>query len=116
MQALLLDENFPRSVGIGLAAAGHEVQNVADCAAGTADRGVLQLARDHGLRLLTLDADFGDLVFHQGVVPPPAILYFRLHPIDVDQLLELALRGLRETPDGYFAVIARDGTRLRAFP
>jgi hypothetical protein len=54
-------------------------------------------------------------VFHRGVAPPPAILYFRLHPIVVPELLQLALRALVETPDGCFAVVTRDGTRLRPF-
>jgi hypothetical protein len=30
-----------------------------------------------------------------------------------DELLKTTLRGLAETPEGYFAVITRDSTRLR---
>ena len=56
---LLLDENFPRSVGAALAAAGHDVLHVASIASGANDRAVLALACERGLRLLTFDADFG---------------------------------------------------------
>jgi predicted nuclease of predicted toxin-antitoxin system len=113
--ALLLDENFPHSVGKALAAAGHDVLYVAFVAPGANDRAVLALACEQGRRLLTFDADFGDLVFHHGAVPPPAILYFRVHPVVAEEVLSLALRALGEAPEGSFAVVTREGTRLRPF-
>jgi hypothetical protein len=52
-----------------------------------------------GRRLLTFDVDFGELVFSRGAAAPMAILYFRLHPIVMEEVLELALRAVAETPD-----------------
>jgi predicted nuclease of predicted toxin-antitoxin system len=46
-----------------LRAAGHDVFAVAEQAAGTPDREVIQLALDDGRVLLTEDKDFGQLVF-----------------------------------------------------
>lgn len=114
-QALLLDENFPRSVADSLAAAGHDVVRVGVVAPGIDDRAVLELARVGARTLLTLDSDFGDLVFRQGAIPPLAIIYFRVHPLTAERLFELATRALEETPAACFAVVTPEGTRLRLF-
>ncbi|HMC16217.1 MAG TPA: DUF5615 family PIN-like protein [Albitalea sp.] len=113
--AILLDENFPLDVARGLAATGHDVLSVALVAPGISDRAVLALARSTGRWLLTFDADFGDLIFHQGEPPPPALLYFRLHPIIVAEVLERALRSLVDVQDDCFAVVTRDSVRMRRF-
>ena len=112
---LLLDENMPRSVAEGLAAAGHDVLPVATTAPGIDDRAVLALAREGQRWLLTFDADFGDLLFHKGAAPPPAVLYFRVHPIVATEVLALALRVLGEDADAGFTVVTREGTRRRPF-
>ena len=114
-KAILLDENFPRAVANGLIVAGHDVEAVASSAPGLNDRGVLALARSRQRWLLTFDSDFGELVFHRGAEPPPAILFFRVHPIVVADVLDLALRALEEVPTGVFAVVTREGTRSRPF-
>jgi predicted nuclease of predicted toxin-antitoxin system len=111
--ALLADENFPVSVIEGLASAGYDIVSVAQVSPGIADLAVLELACHTGRYLLTFDADFGDLVFFHGATAPRAILYFRIRPIIIDELLAAALRGLAETPEGYFAVVSRESTRLR---
>lgn len=112
-QALLADENLPRPVIRGLAEAGHDVLSVASVAPGIDDLAVLALARSTGRRLLTLDGDFGRLVFARKAPSPIAILYFRVHPVVIDELLQLALRAVAETPDGHFAVVGPDGIRIR---
>lgn len=112
--ALLADENFPLPVIDGLRADGYDVAAVAHQCPGIDDRAVLALARDTARRLLTFDSDFGDLVFFHGVQPPPAILYFRIHPVVVADVLSAARRALAEVPDGMFAVITVADTRMRS--
>lgn len=112
--ALLADENFPLPVIDGLMADGYDIAAVARLCPGVDDRAVLALARDTARRLLTFDSDFGDLVFFHGVKPPPAILYFRMHPIVVTDVLSAARRALSEVPDGMFAVVTVADTRMRA--
>lgn len=112
-RGLLADENFPGPVIRGLAAAGHDILSVAASAPGISDLAVLDLACRTGRRLLTFDVDFGELVFSRGAPAPTAILYFRLHPIVIEEVVELALRAVAETPDGHFAVVGRESTRIR---
>lgn len=110
---LLADENFPLPVIKGLIDEGYDVLSIAEISPGIDDRAVLSLARESGRGLLTFDVDFGDLVFSHGIEPPAAILYFRLHPIILDELLTITLCALNEIQSGYFAVISREGIRLR---
>ncbi|WMJ09090.1 DUF5615 family PIN-like protein [Nitrosomonas sp. sh817] len=110
---LLADENFPLPVIKGLIDADYDVLSIAEISPGINDRAVLSLARETGRSLLTFDVDFGDLVFFHGIEPPEAILYFRLHPIIVEELLAISLCALNEIQSGYFAVIQREGIRLR---
>jgi predicted nuclease of predicted toxin-antitoxin system len=112
---VLLDENFPAGAARGLEAAGHEVASVATLAPGLEDHDVLALARDQERVLVTFDADFGDLVFQRGEPPPPAIVYLRLHPIVVDEVLALTLRALRAPTLSSFVVVTRRGLRRRSF-
>ena len=110
---LLADENFPLPVIKSLIDAGYDVLSIAEISPGINDRAVLSLACESGRSLLTFDVDFGDLVFSHGVEPPAAILYFRLHSIILDELLIITLCALNEVQPGYFAVIQREGIRLR---
>jgi predicted nuclease of predicted toxin-antitoxin system len=113
--ALLADENFPRSVIAGLRENGYDVLAMAEHAPQTEDRGVLALARQTSRWLLTFDSDFGDLIFRDGELPPPGILYFRLHPIVADRLLALAARALAAPLEAGFVVVAEEGERRRPF-
>jgi predicted nuclease of predicted toxin-antitoxin system len=114
-RALLADENFPGNVINALLAAGYDVLSVATYSPGISDRAVLELACSSGRRLLTFDSDFGDLIFAQGAAAPAAIFYFRLHPIVVEEVTQIALRALVDVPDGFFAVVSRESIRLRTF-
>jgi len=114
--ALLLDENIPRSAGVVLARAGHDVLHVGDVEPAADDRRVLGIARDTGRVLVTFDADFGDLVFHRGESPPPAILYMRLHPVDGVTAGSLAVQALALPVLGQFMVCTVDGLRRRPLP
>jgi predicted nuclease of predicted toxin-antitoxin system len=116
MAALLLDENLPRSAADALARAGHDVLHMAQAEASADDRRVLALARASGRVLVTLDADFGDLVYRHGEPAPPAILYVRLHPIDGVAAAALVMQALDDAVQGHFVVCTRDGQRRRALP
>ncbi|MBE7417664.1 MAG: DUF5615 family PIN-like protein [Ideonella sp.] len=116
MADLLLDENVPRSAGQALVQAGHNVIFVAVLAPGAGDRQVLTLAREHRRMLVTFDSDYGDLVFQQGVAPPPAIIYLRLHPITGEGAAALTSEALGAEPLGHLVVATPGGLRRRALP
>jgi len=114
-RAVLADENFPLPVIKGIRVAGHDVLAVAAVCPGLGDRVVLDLAREEERCLVTFDSDFGDIIFFHGVASPGAILFFRVQPVVIDDVLTAALRALTEVPDGFIAVVGRDDIRLRPF-
>jgi predicted nuclease of predicted toxin-antitoxin system len=116
MAALLLDENMPRSVGRALVEAGHDVAFAADTEPAADDRSVLALARAGQRMLVTFDADFGDLVYQQGVPAPLAIVFLRMHPIDTAAAAEMVLQALAEAPLDQFVVCTKRGRRRRPLP
>lgn len=54
-------------------------------------------------------------MFQHGEIPPPAVLYLRVHPLAVEDVLTLALQALARPCEGRFVVVTRDGLRTRAF-
>jgi len=113
----LADENIPNSAVALLRQRGQEVFSVASLAPGAPDEQVMQIAVDRHCILLSFDRDHGDLIFGQGVAPPPAVVYLRLYPPS-PEALEKILASLIELGDsvlsGQFTVVTLDGIRQRA--
>src|SRR5437016_272035 len=75
---LLADENFPAPVIGELRRRGHDVVAVAEKMPGAPDTRVLAVAVDDQRLLLTLDRDYGDLIFHHSHPAPAGVVLFRL--------------------------------------
>lgn len=107
----LADENFPGPSIRLLRALGYDVIAIAEQAARSADRGVLDMARREGRILLTFDRDHGWLIFDQKAAPPPGVLHFRLH-LESPERPALRLIALLNDPEvtllGHYTVIRRD--------
>ena len=107
---ILADENIPRGMIAALRAAGHEVTAILETIPQAEDEKVLATAVEHGLVLLTFDADFGRMIFAEGYRAPPGIIYLRSPPPSVDAAIERVLRVARaDAPsiDGYFVSVDR---------
>jgi len=114
----LANENFPRPSIILAREAGLEVLSVADLMPGATDRAVLEFAVQEGLWVVTLDRDYGELVFAGKVACPPAILYFRQGTYAPTWPGE-RLRELAAVPDtvlGHLVVVTEGATRRRPLP
>ena len=75
----LADECVTVSLVRDLRAAGHDVLYVAEFAASLSDVEVIAVASREGRLLLTVDKDFGELVFRRGQAVPGLIL-LRIDP------------------------------------
>lgn len=104
---LLVDENFPRPVVIALRELGFEVTCVAEDAPGGLDEEVLARCDDTRMTLLTLDKDFGELVFRRGLPAGGGVILFRIEAESLEQFTEIALAALRSRTDwsGFFTVV-----------
>jgi predicted nuclease of predicted toxin-antitoxin system len=115
---LLADENIPSACILALREEGFDVEAVSVRMRGATDVQVLTAAREQGRWLLTFDRDYGELIFHRGLAPPPGVLYLRFVPESPDAPARAVLAALAHLHgDGLFVVVASDGSlRSLAFP
>ena len=116
MARFLADENFPGPSVRLLRDAGHDVASVKEAAPRTADPDVLRWAARERRVLLTLDADYGDLVFRHGLPAPWGVVFCRLDPV-VNEEPALRILALLEEYDakleGMFTTIKPRSIRQR---
>jgi predicted nuclease of predicted toxin-antitoxin system len=112
---LLLDENLSAAHALRLQQAGHDAVAVLDVGLGGADDAVVrQFAVEHGRILVTLDADFGNIL-RFPLDRSPGIIWLRPWPPSeavIETLLDGTLRQLAETDMTGKLVVAEPG-RIR---
>jgi predicted nuclease of predicted toxin-antitoxin system len=116
--ALLANENFPAPAVRTLRSAGVDVVAVREAMPAASDREVIAYARREGRWILTFDRDYGELVFREGLPPPPAILFFRQEPFLPEYPADLVLALLSDPGqvDGCMVVIGERNIRRKRFP
>ena len=115
----LADANFPGNSGRLLQQRGVDVVQLPVSEQGSPDEWVLQTAATQVRTILTFDRDFGDLVYHQGEVPPPAgIVFFRAKTFTPTEpaLWLLRLLELQTRFEGFFTTVTAELTRQRELP
>ena len=115
----LANENFPRASIRYLKEIGFEVISASEKFHMASDHRIVEIAKAEGLVILTMDKDYGKIIFKDGVVDPPPIVLFRFPtgtPPDLPaKILELHLKQGR-TIAGKFTVIDEDDWRQRPLP
>lgn len=116
--ALLANENFPAPAIRKLRAAGVDVVAVGEVMPAASYKAVLEFARREQRWIVTFDRDYGDLIFREGLLPPPAILFFRQEPYPPDRPADLVLAMLSEPQqaEGCMVVISERNIRRKHFP
>lgn len=95
---LLADENVEAPVIRQLRAAGHDVLSVSEALPGIADEEVLAWASRESCLLLTIDKDFGDLVFRHRQ-PHAGVLLCRMAEVPMPERIDLILQILARHGD-----------------
>jgi predicted nuclease of predicted toxin-antitoxin system len=115
---LLANENFPVPAIHKLRAAGMDVIAVIAAMPSVSDRVVMAYARREQRWIVTFDRDYGDLVFREGLLPPPAILFFRQEPYPPELPADIVLALLSDPQrlEGCMVVISQQNIRRRRFP
>jgi predicted nuclease of predicted toxin-antitoxin system len=114
---LLADENVHPLIIQRLRDREFQVEWIKESSRGARDEDILLRNDIDQLVLITLDRDFGDLIFVRDFPAPLAIIYSRLsraapHVI-ADRILELIERGVRRH---HITTITPQGERVKAFP
>jgi len=116
MIRLLADENIPLDTVAILREAGYDITAVAEDAPRALDVEVLRMARDSERVLLTLDRDFGELIYRDVAPVPPGVVYLRI-PKPSPSSVTAALLSFLAAPGivvlGRFSVVTTDTVRQR---
>ena len=90
----LLDENIPQSVYLSLKNSGYDVISICEKFRGISDKEIIKISRESKRIIITLDKDFGYLVFNRKMKPSGVIL-FRIHPQSPQKILSIILKGFK---------------------
>lgn len=119
VEQLLADENFPMPSVRFLRRAGYDVAAILEDAGGSGDTEVLDRAVAEQRILLTLDRDFGELIFRYRRQDAPTVIYFRINPPQPDDFgayTHWLLRHPQLHWDRTFTVVERTIVRQRRLP
>ena len=112
---LVADEGVESGIDERLRLDGHSVLYIAESARQSDDMEVLRIANDNNAVLLTMDKDFGQLVFQQRLIHSGGILG-RLAGLSTEAKAEIVSRAIRERGlemIGAFAVVSPKLVRIR---
>ena len=110
----LLDENVPTALAAALAGCGADALVLPAALRGAPDRDVLAAAVAMRRALVTLDQDFGALVFQARQETPEALVLIRMAGRELLDRVDVVARAIRDaTVAGTFVVIGNDSVRVR---
>jgi predicted nuclease of predicted toxin-antitoxin system len=112
---LLADEGVDVAIVRRLRADGHDVEYVAELAPGVTDDEVLSRANDDRRLLMTVDKDFGELVFRLGSVSVGVVL-IRLSGLTSSRKADVVSDAIREHGEQMFeafTVVSSGVVRIR---
>ena len=115
---ILADENFPGDAVDALGGRGHDVAWVRSDAAGSSDAQIVARAQAEDRILVTFDKDFGELVFHSGLVSTSGIVLFRIAMSSPARVAQVAVAALESRDDwsDHFGVVEDDRIRMTRLP
>jgi len=116
---LLFDVGVGRHAEEAAITLGHDVAAVRHLNPKMADEETLRLAALEDRIVITMDQDFGTLVYLEGHPRPPGVLLLRLDDAtgrEKASALSAVLLGHAESLMGNFAVLQRDRLRVRPLP
>ena len=112
---LLLDQGLPRTAAERLRARGFEAIHAGDIAmASASDSDLLGFARESGLTIVTLDADFHALLVRSGAVTP-SVVRLRVERATAEVVTDLIAMVIERCRDDLEAgaMVSTNGTRIR---
>lgn len=114
----LANENYPfPSIKI-LRTHGYDVKCIAEANFGITDTEVLDIAKIEDRIILTLDKDYGELIFKHKSTAPPAVIFYRYKGV-TPEFAGTILIEILNNPDidltNIFTVIEQNNLRQRKY-
>ena len=113
----LLDVNVGSTIAHALIAQGHDIVRTALTDPTATDAALLVRSVYEARIFVTYDRDISELFFRHSAEPAPAVIYIRIEPDDVADVIPRLLPLLDFSfLNGHMTVIGREHTRRRPFP
>ena len=112
----LADEDVERQIVERLRQDGHDVLYVAEMEPGISDEEVLNRANAKHALLITADKDFGEMVFHQGLLTIGGVVLIRLSGLSPGLKAEIVSKAIERRGSemaSAFSVITPGRVRVR---
>ena len=117
MPIIVADESVDDPIIHAMRAAGWAVWSISEECPSVTDTAVLEAAADKQAILLTMDSDFGELVFERGQRPPYALIFVRNKGLDLGKATKLVLETLlRDDLSDHYITLTRNSKRRRPIP
>ena len=117
MPIIVADESLDDPIVHALRSKGWEVWSVSEECPSVEDGFVFQAAADRQAILLTMDSDFGELIFEQNQQPPYAIIFVRNKGLIPGEATKLVLETLlHDDVSGKYVTLTRNTKRQRPLP
>jgi len=116
---LLADEGVDRQVVERLRQDGFEVLYIAEIEPSITDDVVLERANERAALLVTVDKDFGELIFREGQLTSGGVVLIRLAGLSAERKAEIVSNAFKERRSEFhhsFSVIAPGNIRVRPKP
>jgi len=114
---IIADESVDAPIIPALRAGGYDVRSIAEESPSAADDAVLLRAASTDAVLITLDRDFGELIFSKGHKPPLALIYLRAKGMSLGEMIAQTLSALSEPVLlGRHVTIDRNHRRTKVLP
>jgi len=114
----LANENYPFPSIKLLRAKGYDVKSIAEENFGIADAEVIAIAQQEDRIILTLDKDYGELIFRHKIKEPPAVVFYRYKGLNPGFAGEILIEILSNTYIGLannFTVVENNNLRQRKY-
>jgi predicted nuclease of predicted toxin-antitoxin system len=114
---IIADESVDAPIIAAVGEADYHVRAVAEASPSATDEAVLLQAVLAEAVLITLDRDFGELIFSKGHQPPRAVIYIRAKGMSLDEMIAETLSTIRDPALlGHHVTIDRNHRRTKALP
>ncbi len=117
MPIIVADESVDDPIVRAMRHEGWAVWSVSEECPSVEDEIVLDAAVTRNAILLTMDSDFGELVFDRGEKPPIAVIFVRNKGLTLSRTIKQVLAALKHGDlSGQFITLSRNAKRSRPLP
>ena len=109
----LADENFPITSVELLREQNIDVSSILEISPGIDDRKVLDIAVTENRTIITLDSDFGTLIFKLNLKPEAGVIFFRLKEFTPMDLSEAIMELINNNEDFRNSLVVIDKNSIR---